>query len=56
MDVVVEELWRRTVARTPIIRPAKGFETIDFDVKASPVGKREKTMSYLTLICVNKTY
>jgi len=36
IDVVVEELCRRTVARIPIIRPAIGLLTIDFEVNASP--------------------
>ena len=36
MDVVVDELWTRTVARMPIIRPATGLLRILFEAKASP--------------------
>lgn len=36
MEVVVDELWTRTVARMPIIRPATGLLRILFEEKASP--------------------
>ena len=36
MEVVVDELWTRTVARMPIIRPATGLLRISFEAKASP--------------------
>ena len=39
IDVVVEELCNNTVPKTPIIRPANGFETTLFDEKASPKRK-----------------
>ena len=36
MEVVVDELWTRTVAKMPIIRPATGLLRISFEAKASP--------------------
>lgn len=36
IEVVVEELWTRTVARMPIIRPATGLLRILFEANASP--------------------
>ena len=36
MEVVVDELWTRTVAKIPIIRPATGLLRISFEAKASP--------------------
>lgn len=36
IDVVDEELWNKTVARTPIIKPATGFEATLLDLKISP--------------------
>lgn len=36
MDVVVEELWTRTVAKMPIIKPATGLDKILFEANASP--------------------
>jgi hypothetical protein len=36
MDVVVDELWSRTVPRMPIMRPAIGFLTTSLLEKASP--------------------
>ena len=36
MEVVVDELWTRTVARMPIIRPATGLLRISVEAKASP--------------------
>jgi len=36
MEVVVDDDWRRTVARTPIMRPATGFARISLFVNASP--------------------
>ena len=36
MEVVVDELWTRTVAKMPIIRPATGLLRMSFEAKASP--------------------
>ena len=36
IEVVVDELWTRTVARIPIIKPATGLLKILFEAKASP--------------------
>ena len=36
MAVVVDELWRRTVPKTPIMRPAIGFFTTSLLEKTSP--------------------
>ena len=36
MEVVVDELWTRTVAKMPIIRPATGLLRISLEAKASP--------------------
>lgn len=36
IEVVVEELWTRTVPNIPIIKPAIGLERILFEAKASP--------------------
>ena len=36
MEVVADELWTRTVANMPIIRPATGLLRISLEAKASP--------------------
>lgn len=41
IDVVNEELWNKTVASTPIIKPATGLEAILLDLKVSPKIKRK---------------
>lgn len=42
MEVEVEELCTRTVARTPIITPATGLDRISFFLKISPADLPKK--------------
>lgn len=49
IEVEVEELCTRTVARTPIITPATGFDRISFFLKISPADLPKKKFCMLSL-------